>query len=416
MQVPERDEAARRAFEHRDACRAQFGSRRCVDRPTAGWRAPTSGAPDSRRVQRRVDVRPVAVVLLDEIERERGDRHVRVGVECAQPRGEQLTGVRAAPPQIERIGRRQPVSSNAVERRTVAGVQRRERHAESGRRDRRPSCARRRSRGRSRFPCADGRADPSARHSSVSVSSARSCTSSAPVPSAERLPHAVRTGERAGVRGDQLGAAGRARRPAAARRAHRGRPRGAAPRPAAAPSRTVSRTSAITAGRGVVEDVVDVVGGGGDELLPGRHREGVTDRAVGAQQRREHRTGVGDERDGAARQFGPLDVAGRAQVVGDVDESHAARHRTWPCPARCAIACSDARSASPCAAPKTTAERTPAVRRRAQLVLQRRVGDAEQREVGRLGDVGSDGTHGSSPMRSYLRVDGHDPPRDASCA
>ena len=71
--------------------------------------------------------------------------------------------------------------------------------------------------------------------------------------------------------------------------------------------------------------VPGVRGGGGDELLPRRHRDREAERAPGAQQRGEHRPGVRDERDRPGRQRVPLHVADRAQPARHVHEPHAPR-------------------------------------------------------------------------------------------
>ena len=79
------------------------------------------------------------------------------------------------------------------------------------------------------------------------------------------------------------------------------------------------------AGLGVVDDVVDVVGRGGDQLLPRRDREVEAEAQSGAQQRGEDRARVGDQRDRTDRQVLALDVAEGAQPAAYVPEPHAAR-------------------------------------------------------------------------------------------
>ncbi len=122
--------------------------------------------------------------------------------------------------------------------------------------------------------------------------------------------------------------------------------------------------------------VGEVVGRGGDELLAGRHDEGVLQAPVGAQQRGEHGARVRHQRDRAGRHGVALEVADRPHAAGGVDEAHAAgpaelqpSRRREQLVARPVRACVDHGSA---VAPR---------RRQPHLPGHRVPGDAEQHQV-----------------------------------
>ena len=79
------------------------------------------------------------------------------------------------------------------------------------------------------------------------------------------------------------------------------------------------------AGLRVIERVVHVVGGVGDEFLAGRHREPEAEPAPGPQQCRERRAGMGDQADSPGLQRIWLQVPERPHAERVVDEPHAAR-------------------------------------------------------------------------------------------
>ena len=90
------------------------------------------------------------------------------------------------------------------------------------------------------------------------------------------------------------------------------------------PPRIVSSTSASTRVSVCSHDVVDVVGGGGHQLLPRRHGEVEAQPQPGAQHGGEDRPRVRDHRDRADAQVVALGVAHGAQSAADVPEPHAA--------------------------------------------------------------------------------------------
>ena len=175
---------------------------------------------------------------------------------------------------------------------------------------------------------------------------------------AERLPGRVLAGQRTRVR----------RRPS---RGPRGEPptgrittgtsRSAArssTRRSRGAERGVSISSRDDPGLGIVERVLDVVGGVGDEFLTRGDRQPETEPAAGAQQRRERRTGMGDQADrrppAADRAPGSPARAPRARC----SRSPCSPLRTPPCPAAVAVAVTCSRS--PRADPNSTADRAPA--------------------------------------------------------
>ncbi len=140
----------------------------------------------------------------------------------------------------------------------------------------------------------------------------------------QRLPPAVRGGQRPGVRGHHGPAAGRASRgeqhhgDVPARRLGQHRPQ---------PARLAQRLQHERQHPRLfhTQRIVGVLPGPGHEFLAGGDGQGEAQRAAGAQQGGEHRAGVGDQRDGPAGQRVGLEVADRAQPAARVDESHAAR-------------------------------------------------------------------------------------------
>ena len=211
----------------------------------------------------------------------------------------------------------------------------------------------------------------------------------------QRLPRAVSRGQRAGVR--------RYQRPACLGRAHAeqhgghvrgqrvGQHRAQAGR---VPDRLEDQRQ--HPGFRQAQRVPGVGRGRGDQLLAGRHSQAEAEAAARPQQRGEHRTRVGDQRDRPRVQVG-LDVADGAQAAGDVHEPHAPRaahgharlagDRGQPVP-------------QPGGARKVKGRtenygRTGvAFCRGVQLCLKGGVGDGEQHQIHRFGQLGQAGQAG----------------------
>ena len=260
-------------------------------------------------------VGPVAVVLFDKVDGESYQRDGRVVGHRLQALCKQRARVGAATPQIERISSVETVVQQCVDAPQCGRTQRRERHAEFVR-----AIGHHRAFGARVVHGSDpdprrGRR-PTASSSSVSVNSARSRTTSAPVPSASASQVACAPANAPECAVTRLAPSGEL-------------PTGST---TVGTFAAAARRSALdepgTVARGlederehprvrVLEHVVEVVGGRRHEFLPGRDREGVTERAAGTQQRREDRSRVRDQRDRPAWQHFTFDVAGRAQAVVD---------------------------------------------------------------------------------------------------
>ena len=149
-----------------------------------------------------------------------------------------------------------------------------------------------------------------------------------PVGAGQRLPRAVGRGQRAGVRRHQR-LPGRRRAHAEQHGRHvRGQRLG---QDRAQVRRVPDRLEDQRQHPGLrqAQRVPGVGRGGGDQLLAGRHGQAEAEAAARPQQRGEHRTRVGDQRDRPGGQRVGLDVADGAQPAGDVHEPHApgAAHR-----------------------------------------------------------------------------------------
>ena len=198
-----------------------------------------------------------------------------------QARAEQGAGVRAGAPHVERVGGDQSLVEQLAE-----GGQRARR---PGRRTSTPrSWARSAHSARSApesctvaIPSgAGGRRRPAAKSSRVSVNSARSVTRTAPVAAQNAVPPGGVAGQRAGVRGHHRPPAGRA---ADGQDHHRyvALGRAAQRRPQPGPDRGRLQQQRDERGLRVVERVLDVVGGVGDQFLAGGHREPEAEPAAG---------------------------------------------------------------------------------------------------------------------------------------
>ena len=139
----------------------------------------------------------------------------------------------------------------------------------------------------------------------------------------QRLPRAVGRGQRPGVGRHQRRPG---RRYARAEQHHRHvggqRVRQHRTQPGRVPDRLEDQGQ--HPGLRQAERVPGVVRGGGDEFLAGRDGQAEAEAAARPQQRGEHRTRVGDQRDRPWVQVG-LDVADGPQPAGDVHEPHAPR-------------------------------------------------------------------------------------------
>ena len=139
-----------------------------------------------------------------------------------------------------------------------------------------------------------------------------------------------------------------------------------------------------------------VLGRAGDEFLPGGDGHRVAEPAPGAQQRGEHRAGVGDQRDRPAGQRVRFHVADRAQPAGHVDEAHAARpaHRHARGPGRGGQPVAQAGLASRARAGRLVRaaedDRGPvtALRGQRDLFFEGRVRHGQQHQVHGFGQVG----------------------------
>ena len=148
-----------------------------------------------------------------------------------------------------------------------------------------------------------------------------------PVGAGQRLPGAVGRGQRAGVRRHQrLADLGRAHAEQHGRHLGGQRLRQDRAQVRRVPDRLKDQRQ--HPGLRQAQRVPGVGRGRGDQLLAGRHGQAEAEAAARPQQRGEHRTGVGDQRDRPWAQIG-LDVPDGAQPAGDVHEPHApgAAHR-----------------------------------------------------------------------------------------
>jgi hypothetical protein len=337
-QVAQGEQAAAGAFQDRDAGRTQRGG---------GGRVDGGGQPGEHRDrlggargggQHRPRVGLVAVELGHQVDGQRDRGHGRVVGQRRQALGEQRLGVAAGPPHVERVVRRQA----GVERRRQPVPGRRaeggEGHAEFGGQvsDVRTFQAGIVHGGDARRSWRAAAAGPaSARPGSAGPASAdreklkgvgqlgQVADAVQPVGAGQRLPRAVGRGQRAGVRRHQR-FPGRRRAHAEQHGRHvRGQRFG---QDRAQVRRVPDRLEDQRQHPGLrqAQRVPGVGRGGGDQLLAGRDGQAEAEAAARAQQRGEHRTRVGDQRDRPWVQVG-LEIADGAQPAGDVHESHAPR-------------------------------------------------------------------------------------------
>ncbi len=270
----------------------------------------------------RVGVCGVAVVLGDQVDGERGHGDGWVGGHRPQAGAEHVAGIGAGAPHVQRVGRRQPVVEHAADGGQRVGGQVGELHAErvGEVRQQRALCARIMH---GRNPA--GLGSPSGGEQLDGVAELGQIADVHRAGRrAERLPRRMLTGKGARVCGHHGPAAwraadgedydgdvlfGRAQENLA-------QPRDGARRLEKQPD---------DACFGVIERVVDVVGGVGHEFLPRRHRQPEAEAAAGTQKRGERRARVGDDADAAVGQWIWLQIPQRPNAERVVHEPHAAR-------------------------------------------------------------------------------------------
>ena len=343
----------------------------------------------------------VAVVLRHQVDGER--HHVDRGVvgEGGQAVGQRALGVLAGAPHVERVRR---LEARVEDRGQALGGGRRqgcERDAEAlgqvgGEHPLGPGVVHGRDPAApAAYPPSDGEALEAVRELAEVVDTVHA------VRREERLPRRVRAGDGSGVRVDQRPPA---RRGADGERDHRDVARRGVREHGAHGARVPQRLEhqADDAGLGHRERVGEMVGGGGDQLLPGGHGQGVLQAAVRAEHRREHRAGVGDQRDRAGRHRVALEVADRPDPADRVDEAHAAAAADLqPVGSGDQLVTEAVRGAVHDRAAVAPGGRGP------HVVDQGVVGDAEQHQVHRLGYVGQRRQAG---LPQHLRPGGVDQP------
>ncbi len=161
----------------------------------------------------------------------------------------------------------------------------------------------------------------------------------------------------------------------------------------------------------MVERVVHVVGGGGDEFLAGGDGEVEAQLLVVPEQGGEYRAGLRDERDAAFGQLVGTVERERAEPLLDVVEAHAvaADDRKVGGQGEVADALAEAGLGGVVGrehAPRDDEPTDTEVDGEADLGFELRVADAEDREVGHLGEVGESGVAVEPLDLVVLRVDG----------
>ena len=161
-------------------------------------------------------------------------------------------------------------------------------------------------------------------------------------------------------------------------------------------------------GLAALDEVVDVVGGGRDQLLSGRHGQVEPEAQPGAQQRGEDRARVGDQRDGPDREVVALGVAHGAHAAAYVPEPHApGAHQGHPGvgrhPPELVADAVRVRAAEDHRAARTD------LRRRGELVDEPGVPDAEQDQVRRVVEGVEVGNARQARDLGVRRVDQVDP-------
>ncbi len=388
-----------RPLQHGDPARPQLGRERPVDR----------GGEVRQHGHRLVGVVEqggqglgeglVPVVLRDEVDGERHDVDRGLVGERGQAVGQQPLGVVAGAPHVERVGRFEPGVEERGE--SLGGGRRQgcEGDAEplghvGGQHALGPGVV---HRGDASVPAANPASDREALEAVGELAEVLDPVHA--VRREQRLPPGVRAGHGARVRVDE--------RPPPGRRTHRERDHGkVAVRGIGEHGAHAVRVpqclehQADDAGLRQRERVGEVVRGGGDQLLAGGDDEGVLQATVGAQHRREHRAGVGDQRDRTGRQRVPLEVADRAHAPHRVDEAHAATAADLE-PVRCGdqLVAEAVRGAVHHGAAVAPSGREP------HLLDEGVVGDAEQHQVDRLRYVGQGRQAGLPQHLGTGRVD-----------
>ena len=361
-----------------------------------------------RRRQEGGTVGVVAVVLGDQVDGERDRAGARVVGEGKQHLGEQRLGVAARPPDVQRVARFEARVEYRGEPPPGLRGERRERDADRGRQVGDVGAL---EAGvvHGGQPLATGRGFPPVRvigvpgHASGAARAPDEAEQFQGVREFRQVTDAVHAVA-------PRPAPARRRRPPPGRRSGR-RPGSGSPPTCPAGSRNTGTSRAAAsastdAQRRRVPDrlqneredlrlrqgqrVPGVGRGGRDELLPGGDGEREAERAPGPQQRGEHRPRVRDQRDRPGRQRVGLGVADRAQPARHVHEPHAPGpahgHPRVP---------RDRRDPLPQPRPGPRAVRVhggaedhrrtgAASRRRPHLLLERGVGNGEQRQVDRL--------------------------------
>ncbi len=395
QQVPQGQQAGARALQHGDTGPAQFGRRVLVDGTgQAGQHGDRLGGA-GRRGQHRAGIGTVAVEFADQVDGQRDGGDCRIVGQRAERVGELALGIAAGAPDVERVGRLQAGIEHGSEPGQRRLADRRVRHAEFLGEVRRVRALEARvmhcrDPGPRRPPRPDAAADGEQLEGVRQLGQVAGPVH--PVGVRERLPAAVLGGQRARV--------GRHHRPARRRAAHcqqhhRDVPGGGSGQHRPQPVRLAHRLQYQGEHPGLrqAERVLQVGGGGGDEFLAGGDREGESDRPAAAQHRGEHRARMRDQRDWAGRQLLRLDVADRPQAPGHVDESHAAGpaqlHARSPRDRGQAL--TQVRLAGQRVLVRVSEDHRRGIAAaggQAELLLKRGVGDAEQYQVGRPGQVG----------------------------
>ena len=227
-----------------------------------------------------------------------------------------------------------------------------------------------------------------------------------PVGAGQRLPRTLGRGQRAGVRRHQrLPSLGRAHAEQHGRHVRGQRPGQDRAQIRRVPDRLEDQRQ--HPGFRQAQRVPGVGRGRGDQLLAGRDGQAEAEAAARPQQRGEHRTRVGDQRDRPWGHVG-LDVADGAQSADDVHEPHAPRaaHRHARLAGDRGQPVPQSGSARKVKGRTENYGRTgPGACRGVQLRLESGVRDGEQHEVHRFGQVGQIGQAGRAVDVGVPRVD-----------
>ena len=322
-------QAAPGALQDRDATGPQPGGGDRVDsgRHVAEHHDGLAGPPRGLGHRDRVGVVPVE--LVHQVDGERHRAHRRVVGQGGQRAGQLLLGAGPGAPHVERVGGLQTRVEQGGQPRRGLRADRRERHPQlvghvGHMGPFQPGVVHGR----------DARAHVGVRGVGVSTTEGEQFQRVGhlgqvadpvhAVRGGQRLPPAVRRGQRAGV--------GRHQGPAACRAArgehhHRDAALARGGQHRAQPARFPDGLQDQRQHPGLrqAQRVLRVLGRSGDQFLAGGHGDREAQPAPGAQQGGEHRARVRDQCDRAAGERVRLHVPDRAQAVGHVDEAHAAR-------------------------------------------------------------------------------------------